>query len=60
MRSHGQPDFPDPMMTAPKGASLVLDLRGMVFAPGSGFNPKSPAFRQAAAACGLRLPGAVA
>jgi hypothetical protein len=56
MRSHGVPQFPDPMLTAPKGAQMVLVLRGMVFAPGPGFNPQTPAFRQAAHACGLTVP----
>jgi hypothetical protein len=56
MRSHGDASFPDPMLSTPRGAPLVLVLRGMVFAPGPGFNPQSPAFRQAAAACGLRVP----
>jgi hypothetical protein len=34
----------------------VLALRGMVFAFSSTFDPQSPAFQQAASACGLRLP----
>ncbi|HLJ03664.1 MAG TPA: hypothetical protein VKT31_09500 [Solirubrobacteraceae bacterium] len=57
MRAHGQPEFPDPARTVPHGAHLVLALRGMVFAPGPGVDPRSPAFRQAASACGLTLPG---
>ena len=56
VRSHGYPDFPDPAFTPPKGAVAVLDLRGMVFAFSSAFNPQSPAFRQAATRCGLKLP----
>jgi hypothetical protein len=57
MRANGQPDFPDPTLTAPTGARLVLVLRGLVFAPGPGIDPKSPAFRQAATRCGVAPPG---
>jgi len=56
MRTHGQPNFPDPSFTAPAGATRVLVLRGMVFAFRSGIDPESSAFRQAAAACGVGLP----
>jgi hypothetical protein len=56
VRSHGYPDFPDPALSPPKGSVAVLVLRGMVFAFSSAFNPQSPAFRQAAAHCGLQLP----
>jgi hypothetical protein len=56
MRTHGQPDFPDPTLSAPSGAHLVLALRGMVFAIGPGVSPQSPAFARSAAACGLKLP----
>ena len=56
MRANGQSNFPDPTDTAPSGASRVFVLRGMVFAPGPGIDPKSPAFRQAAARCGVTLP----
>lgn len=59
MRSHGQPNFPDPTLSAPSGASRVLMLRGMQFALGPGIDPKSPAFRQAASRCGVTLPGGV-
>jgi hypothetical protein len=57
MRSSGQSNFPDPTLTAPHGAARILVLRGMVFALGPGINPKSPAFRQAARACGVTPPG---
>jgi hypothetical protein len=57
VRAHGEPDFPDPVLTAPSGATLVISLRGMLFAPRPGFDPRSPAFRQAAGECGLKLPG---
>src|SRR5690348_10412444 len=56
MRSNGQPDFPDPTLTATSGASRVLVLRGMVFALGPGINPKSPGFKQAATKCGVTPP----
>jgi hypothetical protein len=57
MRKHGESGFPDPTLTAPSGAVRVLVLRGMVFAfTGAGIDPMSPAFRQAAAACGVKLP----
>ena len=59
VRAHGYPDFPDPSLSVPKGQRPValLDLRGMVFAFSSMFDPRSPAFQQAAAQCGLHLPG---
>jgi hypothetical protein len=58
MRSHGQPDFPDPTIGAvtPATTGRALALRGMFFAVGPAFNPKSPAFKHAASSCGLRLP----
>ncbi len=52
MRTHGVPAFPDPAFTPPH-AARVLILRSMVFALGSSIDPKSPAFQQAAQACGL-------
>jgi hypothetical protein len=55
MRAHGQPDFPDPTLGAPGAATRVIVLRGMFFPLGPGIDPLSPAFRQAADACGLRL-----
>ncbi|HEY5429636.1 MAG TPA: hypothetical protein VIK04_11010 [Solirubrobacteraceae bacterium] len=42
MRTHGVPNFPDP--TFPTGGGVAIT--------GSGVNPQSPAFKQAAAACG--------
>jgi hypothetical protein len=56
MRSHGQPNFPDPILGTPSGNGPVLALRGMFFPIGSGIDPRSTAFRQAAARCGLNLP----
>ena len=58
MRTHGAPDFPDPV--EPNSSSTsgpILVLKGMQFSPGPGFKPGSPAFRQAAADCGINLPG---
>jgi hypothetical protein len=59
MRAHGEPDFPDPTIGAPTPSTTgrVLALRGMFFSVSPNFNPKTPGFRQAAAACGLRPPG---
>jgi hypothetical protein len=57
MRAHGLPDFPDPTQRVTPGATLVLALRGMVFALKPRIDPKSPAFRQAASECGVRPPG---
>lgn len=56
MRAHGQQGFPDPTETAPRGATRVLALRGMVFALRPGIDPRSPAFQQAATACGVGPP----
>jgi hypothetical protein len=55
MRAHGVPQFPDPALSPPSNAPRVLVLRGMVFAIPSSVDPKSPAFRQAARACGFGL-----
>jgi hypothetical protein len=57
LRAHGQSDFPDPTETPPPGTTRVLVLRGMVFALKPGVDPKSPGFRQAMTACGVRPPG---
>lgn len=56
VRAHGVPNFPDPSMTPPSGAHFAIVLKGMVFAFTSAFDPRSPAFRHAASACGLTLP----
>jgi hypothetical protein len=56
MRAHGVPNFPDPSDTPPPGVTRILALHGMVFAVGSAIDPRSPAFRQAATACGVTLP----
>jgi hypothetical protein len=57
MRSHGEPDFPDPLFTPPHGVTRVLAFHGMAFELGSGIDPRSTAFQQAAEACGVHLPG---
>ena len=57
MRAHGELDFPDPTQGAtPSGGEPVIALRGMFFKLTPGLDPMSPAFRQAASACGIRLP----
>lgn len=56
MRSHGQPNFPDPVASVPAGSGPIISLHGMMFKPGPGINLGSPAFRQAASDCGVRMP----
>lgn len=56
MRTHGLPHFPDPLASVPNGSGPIISLRGMLFQPGPGLDPVSPAFQQAAAQCGIRLP----
>lgn len=56
VRAHGLRSFPDPLATAPNGRGPVLVLQGMMFVPGSGFTPGSPAFQRAASQCGVRPP----
>ena len=53
MRSHGVPQFPDPAFSPPGNADHVLVMPGMAFAIPGSVDPKSPAFRQAARACGV-------
>jgi len=56
MRAHGLSGFPDPAMTPPTGSASVFSVfvvHGMVFAFATQIDPKSPAFRQAAHACGV-------
>ena len=54
MRAHGFRDFPDPLTTYGPGFTLG---RGEYFpAVGTGTEVQSPAFIQAAKACGVQLP----
>jgi hypothetical protein len=56
MRRHGVSGFPDPTLTMPSNPnadSLVKDIGGVVLAVPSTINPGSPAFKEAAAACGF-------
>jgi hypothetical protein len=59
MRSHGVTSFPDPVAvgSAPPANEPTLVVRGMMFESGISVTTlKSPAFRQAAGACGVKLP----
>ena len=58
MREHGLSDFPDPTPSPPAsgGAGEVIGRAGLFYALGPGLSPQSPAFKQAAATCGFRLP----
>jgi hypothetical protein len=56
MRTHGVPSFPDPTYGPGNGPGPVIALRGMFFRVGPGIDPRSPAFRQAAGACGFKPP----
>jgi hypothetical protein len=58
MRTHGLPHFPDPLASFRSGSGPFISLRGMMFQPGPGLNPQSPAFQQAASHCGLGPPKA--
>ncbi|HWE33834.1 MAG TPA: hypothetical protein VG410_10140 [Solirubrobacteraceae bacterium] len=48
MRSHGVPNFPDPQFRSGPGGGLGVRIGG----PGSGLDPKSPAFQAAQKQCG--------
>jgi hypothetical protein len=56
LRAHGLTNFPDPLTAPPSRHGLIIDLGGMMFAPGPGFDPRSAAFHRAASRCGVRLP----
>jgi hypothetical protein len=58
MRTHGLPRFPDPLASFPRGSGPFISLHGMLFEPGPGLDPQSPAFQQAASRCGVPLPKA--
>ena len=49
VRKHGEPNFPDPSTTARTG----LSFHGVVFPVGPAFDPQTPAFKEAQAACGF-------
>jgi hypothetical protein len=51
MRTHGVPNFPDPVQSG--NGRVGLQIRG---GPGSGLDPKSPAFQSAQQACKKLLP----
>jgi hypothetical protein len=56
MRTHGVPQFPDPLTTVSLVATLTLGPGEYFPAPGPTEVFHSPAFRHAAKACGLQLP----
>jgi hypothetical protein len=56
MRAHGVTGFPDPTTTppsSPNGNGEVIDRGGVFLVVPDTINSDSPAFRQAAAACGF-------
>ena len=56
MRHHGISDFPDPttkLPSSPSGYSEVTDRDGVVLAVPDTIDVQSPAYQQAAAACGF-------
>ena len=59
MRRHGVPDFPDPERAPasgppkpPAGSDRITDYNGVLLAFPTTLNLRSPAFQQAATACG--------
>ena len=57
MRKHRFPQFPDPLTTTPEGPNLALGTgEYFPFNSTTDFQSPSPAFRQAAKACGVQLP----
>lgn len=57
MRRHGVSGFPDPTLTppsSPAGYSLLENRGGVILAVPDTIGPRSPVFRQAAAACRFR------
>ena len=60
MRAHGLTTFPDPVNTAPSspaGYSAIFGRPGAFIAIPNSINVQSPAFKQAAQACGFPLGG---
>jgi|SRR5579884_1165959 len=47
MRAHGVPNFPDPQLRTSPGGGIGVRMGG----PGSGLDPSSPAFQNAAKVC---------
>ena len=57
MRSHGVPNFPDPTSSPPPpGNGNVIGGNGTYLAVGPPASQQSPAFKHAAAACGIPEP----
>jgi len=57
LRAHGLPNVPDPTTSPPPpSGGNVIGRGGLFLALGPGINGQSPAFKQAAGACGLKLP----
>jgi hypothetical protein len=59
MRAHGISDFPDPTLSPPSnpaGYGLALGRDGVFIAIPKTIDVRSPAFKQAAAACGFPAP----
>jgi hypothetical protein len=60
MRAHGITGFPDPVKSAPSspaGFSVIFGRPGAFLAIPKAVDPRAPAFRRAAAACGFPEPG---
>jgi hypothetical protein len=64
MRAHGEPNFPDPTLNPPSaptpGTMILAFAHKGGFVLGPGIDPRSPAFRQAASACGVKPPAGTA
>lgn len=60
MRSHGVPDFPDPLTSVPSnpfgsGAGVISDIEEVIFVFPSTIDQSAPAFTHAAAVCAFPL-----
>jgi hypothetical protein len=55
MRAHGIQDFPDPVTAPPHDVAAIIGQDGLFFGMPATINHRSPAFRHATTACGLRL-----
>jgi hypothetical protein len=55
MRAHGESDFPDPT-TRLSPTTPDLSIQGLLFPVGPSLDPNSPAFKDAASACGIKPP----